>query len=305
MLETEICNVKLQNPTVLASGFLGVDAFSLERIAKCGAGAVTSKSSSLKSREGYKNPTVLVEKSYMLNAIGLSNPGVKNEVEELKALKKKTKVPLIASVFEYSIKTFAEVASEISEAKPDLIELDLSCPHLEGKEYKQFASSKELAYEVIRAVKDAVSTIPVSAKLSPNVSDIKEIAKAVEKAEADAITVINTIGGMLISLEARKPILANKFGGVSGPAIKPVALKCVYEIYSATEGQIPIIGTGGVTNGRDALEMSLAGASAIGIGTAIYYRGIKVFKEICKEMSLLLKENGFSSFKETTGLAHK
>ena len=140
-------------------------------------------------------------------------------------------------------------------------------------------------------------------KLSPNVYDIKEIAKAAEKAGADAITAINTASGMKINIDARKPILANKIGGVSGPALKPIAVRCVYEIYEAVK--IPIIGTGGVTYGKDAIEMLMAGATAVGIGTGVYYRGIDVFKKICSEMEQWMRKNKVKSLGEIRGCAHK
>ena len=145
--------------------------------------------------------------------------------------------------------------------------------------------------------------IPVSIKLSPNVYNIKEIAKAAEKAGADAITAVNTVPGMVINVDARKPILSAKAGGVSGPALKPIAVRCVYEIYEAVK--IPIIGTGGITYGKDAIEMIMAGATAVGIGTGVYYRGIGVFKKVCDEMEAWMKKNKVKSLDEIRGIAHK
>jgi dihydroorotate dehydrogenase (NAD+) catalytic subunit len=303
-LSTTLCGNKLSNPTVLASGFLGLDWASLDRVAKAGAGAVTTKSCNLEGRDGYNNPTVLANENFMLNAIGLANAGAENEVEELKILNKKTKATIIASVFENSPERFGEVAKKISEGKPHLIELDLSCPHLGGagfEKYKDFAADPEMIIAVIKEVKKKTK-IPIFAKLSPNVPNIIPLAKAAEEAGANGITAINTAGGMLISAEFKKPILHNKFGGLSGPAIKPIALKCVYQIYENVK--IPIIGTGGVTNGLDAIEMLMAGSTAIGIGTATYYRGIDVFKEICKEMEEWMKKNEYDSVKELIGAAH-
>lgn len=304
-LETQLCGQKLSNPTVLASGFLGLDWASLDRVSKCGAGAVTTKSCNLEGRDGYNNPTVLANEEYMLNAIGLANAGVENEIEELKELSKKSKAVVIASVFESSPETFIQVIKKISLGKPHLIELDLSCPHLQGKgfeKYKDFASDPESVEKVVRAAKSATK-IPILAKLSPNTHDISALALAAEKAGADGITAINTAGGMLISAEFKKPILANKYGGLSGPAIKPIALKCVYQIYKSVK--IPIIGTGGVTNGLDAIEMMMAGAAAVGIGTATYYRGIDAFKQITAEMEDWMQKNGYNSAKELVGAAHE
>ncbi len=304
-LQTELCGLKLQNPTVLASGFLGLDWASLERAGKSGAGAVTTKSCNLEGREGYDNPTVVANENYMLNAIGLANAGVENEIEELKALSKKTKAVIIASVFENSPERFGEVVRRISEGPPHLIELDLSCPHLGGKgfeKYEDFASDEDSISKVVKEAKKHTK-IPIFAKLSPNVPNISILAKAAEAAGADGITAINSVGGMLISAEMKKPILHNRFGGVSGPAIKPIALKCVYQCYEAVK--IPIIGTGGVTNGKDAIEMILAGASAVGIGTATYYRGAGAFNSIRKEMEEWMKKNNYESVKELIGAAHK
>ncbi|HLC47547.1 MAG TPA: dihydroorotate dehydrogenase [Candidatus Norongarragalinales archaeon] len=303
-LQTELCGHKLANPTVLASGFLGLDWASLDRVAKSGAGAVTTKSCNLEGREGYNNPTVLANENFMLNAIGLANAGVESEIEELQTLRKKTKAIIIGSVFENSPERFGEVVKRISTGSPHLIELDLSCPHLGGKgfeKYHDFASDPALIAETVQIAKKNTK-IPIFAKLSPNVPNIADLAVAAEKAGADGITAINTAGGMLISPEFKKPILHNKFGGVSGPAIKPIALKCVYQCFGAVK--IPIIGTGGVTNGKDAIEMLMAGAAAVGVGTATYYRGIDAFKLICDEMEEWMQKNGYDSAKELIGAAH-
>ena len=157
--------------------------------------------------------------------------------------------------------------------------------------------------KVTQIVKQNAGKIPVSIKLSPNVHDIKEIAHAAEKAGADAITAINTATGMAINIDARKPILANKIGGVSGPALKPIAVRCVYEIYETVK--IPIIGTGGVTYGKDSIEMIMAGATAVGIGTGIYYRGIDIFKKVCGEMEQWMKKNKVKNLDEIRGCAHE
>ncbi|MEK6843764.1 MAG: dihydroorotate dehydrogenase [Candidatus Micrarchaeota archaeon] len=304
-LQTQLAGCKMASPLVLASGFLGLDWASLDRVAKSGAAAVTTKSCNLEGREGYSNPTVLANENYMLNAIGLANAGVEHEIDEITTLRKKSSAVIIGSVFESSPEKFAEVVKKISIAKPHLIELDLSCPHLGGKgfeNYKDFASDPKSISEVVKATKKATK-IPIFAKLSPNVPNICELAKAAENAGADGITAINTASGMLISADFQKPILSNKYGGVSGPAIKPIALKAVYQIYESVK--IPIIGTGGVSTGEDAIEMLLAGATAIGIGTATYYRGVEAFKLIENEMQHWMEKNKFSSVKELIGKAHE
>ncbi len=298
-LTTSLCGVKLKNPTVLASGFWGVSGESLVRVAKAGAGAVTSKSCNLQGRHGHKNPTVLEWNNSMLNAVGLSNPGAVNEVEELKLAVRESPSPVIASLFGASAQEFAKVAEKLVEAKPALLELDASCPNV-GSE-GQFAHSCEQASSLVKAVKDVCGSVPVSIKLAPNVPNLVEIAKAVEKAGADAITAINTMPAMYIEPEVGKPFLYNKTGGLSGTAIKPIAVYCVYNICKNVE--IPVIGTGGVSSGRDLVEMVMAGATAVGIGTAVTTRGEGVFKQVCVEASEFLKQRGFKSLKEVRGMA--
>ncbi len=304
-LGATLCGKRLANPTVLASGILGTSAELMRFVEDCGAGAVTTKSCNLQGRQGFQNPTVVSTGRFMLNAVGLSNPGVEEELKTIAELKKKSRIPVVASVFEGTPALFAEVAGKISAANPDFIELDLSCPHLSSEEgfkgYGDFSSSPAAAAKVVSAVKSATK-IPVFAKLSPNCADISVMAKAVEAAGADGITAINTAKGMAINPELRKPVLANKSGGVSGPALKPIALKCVYDVYSAVK--IPVIGTGGVTTGRDAVEMMMAGATAVGIGSAVYWRGFEVFSQVCKEMRAWMEENGYSSVKQLVGAAH-
>lgn len=305
MLETSLGKVKLGNPTVLASGILGTAPLLMHYVEKCGAGALTTKSCNLEGRKGYSNPAVVSTDLYMLNAVGLANPGVEEELHTIKELKRISKAPVIASVFETSPEKFSEVAARISAAKPDLLELDLSCPHLSTDKgmqgYKDFASNPQVAASVVEKVKNATK-IPVFAKLSPNCADIASVAKACEQAGADGITAINTAKGMAINPELKAPVLANKSGGVSGPALKPIALKCVYDVYQVVD--VPIIGTGGVTNGRDGVEMMMAGASAVGIGSAVYWRGFNVFSLVAQEMRTWMKQNGYSSAKELVGAAH-
>jgi dihydroorotate dehydrogenase (NAD+) catalytic subunit len=302
MLETKLCGVRLRNPTVLASGILGVSGASLANAARKGAGAVTSKSVSLEERKGHPCPILLTYEAGMMNAVGLSNPGADRIIEELQFYKKNSDAPLIASIFASKTKDFGVVAKKISAAKPDLIEVNISCPNVEAEFGKPFAADTKAAAAVTRIVKKN-TRIPVFVKLSPNVPDIAAIAKAAEKAGADGITAVNTVGpGMVINIDAAKPLLANKTGGLSGPAIKPIAVKCVYDIYSAVK--IPIIGTGGVCSGRDAVEMIMAGASAVGIGSGVYYRGVEIFKKVCDEIAEFMEKHDYNKIKEMVGIAH-
>jgi len=293
-LEIDLCGIHLRNPFILASGIRDLNAALLVRAAREGAGAVTSKSVSLAPRLGHPNPTVIFHGGVMLNAIGLSNPGIDAEIAELKLAKREAGIPIIASIFGHSVEDFYELAYKISESEPDMVEVNISCPNV-SNEGKMFSACAPDAAAVTRRVKKATS-IPISIKLSPNVSDIAEIALAVEKSGADCITAINTIGGMFIDPVARKPMLSNKVGGLSGGLIKPVALKAVYDIRKRGV-KIPIIGTGGISTGKDAAEMFCAGASAIGVGTAAMGRE-NLFSYLCAELEKFMAENNFKSLSE-------
>ena len=300
MLQTKLCNINLKNPTILASGILGVTKESVDRIGRNGAGAVTLKSLCHEERVGFSNPTMFGYDGVFLNAVGLPGQGIDSAVKDFKRLDNLS-VPVIGSIYGYRIEHFGIVAKKMSSLKPAMIEVDISCPHMDyGKPYYADAG---LTAKITKVVKKNSGKIPVSIKLSPNVYDIKEIAHAAEKSGADAITAINAVSGMVINLDARKPILANKIGGVTGPALKPIAVRCVYEICETVK--IPIIGTGGVTYGKDAIEMVMAGATCVGIGTGIYYRGIGVFKKVCDEMTSWMEKNKFKSLNEIRGAAHK
>ena len=300
-LETELCGVKLRNPTVLASGILDVSADLMKRCVENGCAAVTTKSIGGEERTGWANPTVIELESGLLNAIGLSCPGYKSMEHEWEKLSK-IDAPVIASVFGASVEEFVEVTEFLAQKKPDLFELNISCPNT--KEHGMvFGVKCESAAEVVSAVKNVSGKIPVFAKVTPQAHNIAEIAKACEEAGADGITAINTALGMAIDIDARKPILYNKVGGLSGPALKPIAIRCIYQIYEKVN--IPIIASGGISNGRDAIEAMMAGASATSIGSAIYYRGIDVFQKVCDEMEAWMKENAVKNVKELIGAAHK
>ncbi|MBN1941022.1 MAG: dihydroorotate dehydrogenase [Candidatus Diapherotrites archaeon] len=301
MLETEFCKVKLGNPTVLASGILGTSAELLIRAAENGAGAVTIKSIGPREREGHNNPTIFEWEHGLINAVGLSSEGYK-EMEDVWEALKKCPVPVIASIYGANVQEFIEVAENVAKQKPAIVEANISCPNSE-KHGQVFGCNIDASAEVISAVKKAVGEIPLIAKLTPQAPNIAEIAKACEAAGADAICAINTVAGMVINIEARKPVLHFKKGGLSGPAVKPVAVKCIWEIYEAVK--IPILGVGGVSSGRDAIELMQAGASAIGIGSGVHFKGIDVFKKVCSEMEEWMNENGFANVKELVGIAHE
>lgn len=303
-LSIEFCGVKFKNPLVLASGVLGVTGDSLRYVIRCGAGGVTSKSVWLHPHKGHPNPVVIANENWMLNAVGLPDGGLKKALEELGEFIKTEKAPLIVNIVGGKKADFIAIAERIGEINPQLIEVNLSCPNVEDEFGKPFACSAADAAGLTREVKKCLPKVPISVKLSPNVPNIGEIAKACEAAGADAFTVINTVGpGMAIDIEMRVPILANKVGGLSGPAIKPIAVKCVYDVYRAVK--VPIIATGGVINGRDAIEMMMAGGTLVGVGSATYYRGAEVFGKIAEEMNEWCSKNGVKKISEIIGAVHK
>lgn len=307
-LAIQFLNSELPTPFVLASGIWGTTPQLLERAATLGCGAVTAKSCGPIPRAGHVNPTCLDWGQGLINAIGLANPGAEDEVGLLQQAKERLQplgVPLIASVFAGLAHEFGEVAAAVAAAQPDFLEVNISCPNVGSEFGEPFAANPESASEVTRYVKDAINGmgIPIIIKLAPNVPSIARIAVAVVEAGADALCVINTMPGMVIDTESGQPILANRSGGLSGPAIKPIAIKCVYDVRKACP-DIPIIGTGGVTNGTDAIEMLMAGATAVGVGSAIYYRGVDAISEIKEEMESWMVERGIHSPDEIRGLAH-
>lgn len=300
-LSIDFCGIKLSNPTILPSGILGTTKALLKRVAENGAGAVTIKSVSIEAREGHKNPTVITFDGGMMNAVGYSNPGVNDAVKEFANLQE-VGIPVIASVVGTEAKDFATVVERLSGNEFAAIELPLSCPHTPGFGLLAGHGTPEATFKIISAVRK-VTTLPIFAKLSPNVLEIGRIAKAAEDAGANAITAVNTMGpGMIINIEAKKPVLDFKVGGISGAALRPVAVRCVYDIYETVK--IPIIGVGGISTGKHAIEMIMAGASVVGIGTAVYGRGINVFKRVCDEMAKWMAENGYSSVADLRGIAH-
>ena len=298
-LATEIAGLKLANPTMLASGILGYTGLSLKSIIDAGAGAIVTKSMGLEPRTGYPNPTVVQVDCGLLNAMGLPNPGISHFKEEIKELKN-TGVPTILSIYGFSSEEFAKVAETAVKIGADAIELNVSCPHIK-KAGAEIGCDPLLLTEIVKEVKKKVAK-PVIVKLTPNVANIGEIAKAAEEAGADAITAINTVKAMNIEIETGRPLLANKFGGLSGPAIKPIAVRCVYDVYRSVD--VPIIGCGGISSWQDAVEFMLAGASAVQIGTAIAFKGVSVFSSVAKGIDTYLKKRGFKNVKELVGLAH-
>jgi dihydroorotate dehydrogenase (NAD+) catalytic subunit len=304
-LSVNLAGVQLPNPLVLASGILGTTAPLMARVGRCGAGAVTSKSCGLEARVGHRNPTVLDWGPGLINAVGLANPGVDDEVEILAEARRRLHalgVPLVASVFADSVAGFARVVQRVCEAGPDLVELNISCPNVHEEFGRPFALDPAAAADVTRAAR-AVCDRPMFVKLSPNVTDIVAIGCSVANAGADGLTAINTLGpGMVIDVESGWPILANRVGGVSGPAIRPIAVRIVYDLAAALD--LPIIGVGGVSCARDVVEMLMAGAHAVGIGSAVVDGGPALFGRIRDDLERFMREHGYMSIEEMRGLAH-
>ncbi len=300
-LNSEVLGLTFQPPLILASGILDQTAESMERVVQEGMGGVVTKSIGIEPREGHPNPTVVELETGLLNAMGLPNPGIECYTKELKELKSRVKdTPIIGSVFASNTEDFILLAEKMILNGADAVELNLSCPHAEGYG-ASIASDLELMDEVIHEVKNSINR-PVLAKLPPS-GEIDEKAKVAEESGADAIVCVNTVRAMAINFETRSPILGNRIGGYSGKGIKPIGLRCVYEVYETVD--IPIIGCGGVTTGRDALEYMLAGASALQLGTAIKYRGVETPKKITDEMASLMKKEDLSNLKEIIGKAHQ
>jgi len=304
-LSVTLCGVPLRNPTVLASGIWGSCAETLIRVAREGAGAVTAKSCSLEPIAGHPNPTVLDWGAGLINAIGLANPGARAQADILRQAKRgleRQSVPLIASVFGHRERDIAEAARIIAEAEPDMLEVNISCPNVEAEFGRPFALDPVAAARATASVRRVYGG-SLLVKLSPNAPDIVGVARAVVDAGADGLTAVNTLGpGMVIDVRARRPVLSNLVGGVSGAALRPIAVRCVYEISQAVP--VPIIGTGGVLSGEDALQMIMAGATAVGVGSALYYHGDAVFERILGEMAAIMRQEHYESIDQIRGSAH-
>jgi len=304
-LRARVGPLELAPPTLLASGILASSCCVIAELASLPClGGVVTKSATIEPKEGYQTPVVAGGACYVVNAMGLPNPGyaelAQEVVEALRRLAGARRAKVVASIAP-SNEGEAEVMSvTFAEAGVDAIEINLSCPH-----------AKKLGLEVGRdpnAVRSIVSasasvvSIPVIAKLG--FSDaVKESAKAAESAGASAVSAINTVRGVVIDVYARAPVLSNVFGGVSGPAIRPIAVGVVYELFE--ELTIPIIGCGGVDSWEAALEFILAGARAVQVGTAVAYKGLEVFEEIAEGLLAYMDEFGFRSVEELVGLAHR
>lgn len=267
---------------------------------------MTLKSLTHERREGNPIPRVWKYEYGMINSVGLRNAGIEKGSEEIGSFLKthKGKSVIIVSLFSTKIKEFVELVEKVAPLDPELIELNLSCPNTQDELGRSLGMETGGAGEVVKAIKKVSEKIPIIAKLSPNVTNIAEIAKTCEAAGADAICAINTVGpGMIIDIKRKVPVLGAKKGGVSGPGILPVAVRCVYEIYDAVK--IPIIGMGGVETLDGVLQMYMAGATLIGVGTATYRKGMKIYEQLKAELSEYMDKEGIKNVKEMVGTAHK
>lgn len=295
-LSINLTGLALENPTILAAGVLGTTGSSLKRMANSGAGAVVTKSIGIEPNPGHRNPTMFKLECGFLNAMGLPNPSCKEFRDEL-CIAKEGGVPVIASVFGAHPDEFSQIIAGLDGA--DAYELNVSCPHAGGYG-TAVGTDPVLVEEITRAAKHAAN-VPVWVKLTPNVTDIVGIGEAAQNGGADAVVAINTLRGMAIDIHSGYPILGNRFGGLSGPAIHPVAVKCVYDLYQVLE--IPVIGVGGIANYQDAVEMMMAGARAVQIGSAVY-DSINVFNEVTDGLTRYLADNNIV-LEDIIGLAHR
>ncbi len=300
-LSTTVAGVVLPRPALLASGIWGESGASLAAAFRAGAGGVVTKSIGVKPREGYPNPTIEQFGEWgMLNAMGLPNPGIEEYPKEIgQALAAGARV--VGSIFGGDADEFAALARKMEATGVHALELNLSCPHAKGYG-SEIGQDPQVLAEVVKAVKKA-TTLPVWAKVTPNTQDTALLAEAAEKAGADAITAINTVRALAIDPVLRRPVLAHGFGGLSGPAIRPIGLACVWKIYERV--RIPIVGVGGITTAQDAYEYILAGARALELGTAVATKGINVFREVHEGLGRLLDEAHFATTEEAVGQAHR
>lgn len=301
-LEVNLSGLKLDNPIIPASGTFGfgyefADFYDLDIL-----GSISTKGTTVEARYGNETPRIAECTGGLLNSIGLQNPGIEAVIqEEFKKLKQVYHKPIVANISGFSIDEYVECAMRMDqESSVGIIEVNISCPNVH-QGGMSFGTDPDNAAEVTKAVK-AVTTKPIYVKLTPNVTNIVEIAKAVEAAGADGISMINTLQGMRIDIRTQKPILANKMGGFSGPAIKPVAVRMVYQVYEAVS--IPIIGMGGIATAEDVLEMMMAGATAVQIG-AENLRDPYACKNIIEQLPSLMDQLNIRNISEIIGRAHR
>lgn len=299
--KVELCGIELDNPIIPASGTFGFGYEFAELYDINILGSLSFKGTTLNARFGNPTPRIAECDSGMLNAVGLQNPGVDKVIEvELPKLRKVFNKPTMANVSGFSLEEYVETVKKL-DTQSDIgwFEINISCPNVHGGGMS-FGTSPDMAEAVTRAVRD-VTKKPIIIKLSPNVTDIVSIAKACEAGGADGISLINTLMGMRIDLKSKRPILANKTGGFSGPAIKPVAVRMIYQVYD--EVKIPIVGMGGVSTAEDVIELMLAGATAVEVGAANLVNPY-ASRDIILDLPRVMEKYRINSLEEIIGGAH-
>ena len=298
MLSIDLAGIHLKNPLLLASGFLGISQEIFNRLYHDGLGAIVSKSISVSPLEGYKGPTVvsLGEKGY-LNAVGLANPGSDVFAHEIM----NNQIPLIVSIVGSSQSDFPKLISKFDKLNILGYEINLSCPHV-AKMGMEVGDDLDLVTKIIKTIKSKTKK-PIIVKVGIGNTDILKLASKIQESGADAITAINTIRAMAINVETGMPILSNKVGGLSGIPLKPIGVRCVFEITKKVN--IPVIGCGGIFTWEDAVEYILAGATAIELGSVIGFEGLNAFNEIKLGITRYLEKKNCKNIKEIIGLAHK
>ncbi len=300
-LAVDIGGIKMKNPVTTASGTFGFGQeystyFDVNRL-----GAITVKGTTLKPRDGNATPRIVETPAGILNSIGLQNPGVDYLLEHYVPYFKTLSTPVIVNISGDTVEDYVKVAEKLDKAPAIAgLEVNISCPNVK-KGGMAFGSDPAMAYEVTAAVR-SVTKLPLIVKLSPNVTDITKIAEAAAKGGADALSLINTLLGMAIDIKRCRPVLANLTGGLSGPAVKPVAVRAVWQVYQAV--QLPLIGMGGISNAADALEFIMAGATAVAVGTANFINP-RVTLEIIDGIEQYLIDNDIEDINLLVGKAHK
>lgn len=301
-LEISLFNSFFSSPLFLASGIHGSTISSLRRIYNSGAALVVSKSIGTSTNEGYSLPIITGSDHYLINSVGLSNPGIEQFVHE--ALSTTIDFPFVGSIFAKDEIGFSTLAQKMESIAATGVELNISCPHAKKGLGISISSDLDLVGRIVKKTVDTVS-IPVCVKIPPILDKkyLHDLVGTIDKLGAKAIVATNTAVGMAIDIYRGSPILSNISGGVSGPALKPIALSVVFDIKK--EFDIPVIGVGGITTGCEVIEFMQAGASAVQIGSALYYRGYDVFNKIKEELHILLDDLGCSSIKDVIGRAQK
>lgn len=299
-LAVTVTGVRFANPLLLASGILDETGVSMARAFREGAGGVVTKSMSLKPRMGHAGPNVVEVEGGLLNAMGLPGPGLDHFADEV-AVARKSGGAVVGSIFGGTAEEFAECATKMAKTGVPALELNVSCPHAKGYGSEIGCDPVRLE-EVVKAVKAAVR-IPVWVKLTPNTHDVVRLARVAVEAGADALVATNTLKAIAIEPDLRRPVLGNKVGGLSGHALKPVALRAVWDCHAAGLG-VPIVASGGIYTARDALEYAMAGASAFQIGTAVMHKGWPVFKEISTDLQRWMEKEHVANMRDIVGAAH-